>query len=262
VRGFTQDDAHILCRKDQIENELKKVIDFILFIYKAFGFDINTVKVFLSLRNPNNKEKYAGNDDGWNFTEDVLRKVATEKGLDYTEEKGEAAFYGPKLDFKIKDALGRLWQCSTLQFDFNLPERFDLTFVNSKGEQERPYMLHRALFGSFERFIGLLIEHYSGAFPFWLAPVQIKIVPIRENHNELAEKIAKELRDSDLRVDCDTKEENMGKKIRDAKNNKIPYTIVIGDKDIEMNKVSVESRDKGPLGQMDLKDFIERIKKE
>ena len=260
VRGFTQDDAHILCRKDQIENELKKVIDFILFIYKSFGFDINTVKVFLSLRDPNNKEKYAGNDEGWNYTEDVLRKVATEKGLDFTEEKGEAAFYGPKLDFKIKDALGRLWQCSTLQFDFNLPERFDLTFINAKGEQERPYMLHRALFGSFERFIGLLIEHYAGAFPFWLAPVQIKIVPIRENHSEYAEKISEELRKLGYRIDCDIREENMGKKVRDAKNNKIPYTIIIGDKDIEVNKISVESRDKGALGQMSLEDFISRVR--
>jgi threonyl-tRNA synthetase len=197
VRGFTQDDAHILCRKDQIKDELKRGIDFILFIYKSFGFDIKSVKVFLSLRDPNDKEKYAGNDEGWNYTEEVLRKVAIEKGLDFTEEKGEAAFYGPKLDFKIKDVLGRLWQCSTLQFDFNLPERFDLTYTNQKGEQERPYMLHRALFGSFERFIGLLIEHYGGAFPLWLAPVQIKIVPIRENHNEHAEKIAKNLRKQD-----------------------------------------------------------------
>jgi threonyl-tRNA synthetase len=262
VRGFTQDDAHILCKKDQVEDELKKVIDFILFIYKSFGFDINSVKVFLSLRDPNNKSKYAGNDEGWNFTEEVLRKVAIEKKLDFTEEKGEAAFYGPKLDFKVKDVLGRLWQCSTLQFDFNLPERFDLTFINSKGEQERPYMLHRALFGSFERFIGLLIEHYAGAFPLWLAPVQIKIIPIRENHNEHAEKISKELKDLGFRVDCDTKDGNMGGKVRDAKNNKIPYTIIIGDKDIEAGKISVESRDNGQLGQIDLKEFIERIENE
>jgi threonyl-tRNA synthetase len=262
VRGFTQDDAHILCRKDQIENELKKVIDFILFIYESFGFDINTVKVFLSLRDPNNKEKYAGNDEGWNYTEEVLRKVAVEKKLDFTEEKGEAAFYGPKLDFKIKDALGRLWQCSTLQFDFNLPERFDLTFKNSQGQDERPYMLHRALFGSFERFIGLLIEHYAGALPLWLSPVQIKIVPIRENHNEPAIKISEELKKLNYRVDCDTKEGNMGGKVRDAKNNKVPYTIIIGDKDIESKKISVESREKGALGQMSLEDFIEMIRKE
>jgi len=262
VRGFTQDDAHILCRKDQIEEELKMVIDFILFIYKSFGFDINSVKVFLSLRDPENKEKYAGNDEGWNYTEEVLRKVAVEKKLDFTEEKGEAAFYGPKLDFKIKDALGRLWQCSTLQFDFNLPERFDLTFVNSKGEQERPYMLHRALFGSFERFIGLLIEHYAGAFPLWLSPVQIKIVPVRENHNDYAKKISDELKKEGFRVDCDLNPGNMGGKVRDAKNNRVPYTIIVGDKDMSVNKITVENRDKGQLGQMDLKDFIEKIKEE
>lgn len=262
VRGFTQDDAHILCRKEQVEDELKKVVDFILFIYKSFGFDINTVKVFLSLRDPNNKTKYAGNDDGWKFTEEVLRKIATEKRLDFTEEEGEAAFYGPKLDFKIKDSLGRLWQCSTLQFDFNLPERFDLTFTNPKGEQERPYMLHRALFGSFERFIGLLIEHYSGNFPLWLAPKQIKIVPIIEKHNKHAESISEELKNNGFRVDCNTREGNMGGKIRDAKNNKIPYTIIIGDKDIEAGKISIESRDYGSLGQMDMKAFIKKIKEE
>jgi threonyl-tRNA synthetase len=259
VRGFTQDDAHILCREDQVEDELKRVVDFILFIYKSFGFDINKVKVFLSLRDPDNKSKYAGNDEGWNFTENVLRKIAIDKKLDFTEEKGEAAFYGPKLDFKIKDALGRLWQCSTLQFDFNLPERFDLTFKNSKGQNERPYMLHRALFGSFERFIGLLIEHYAGNFPLWLSPIQVKIVPVRENHNEVAKQVSDELKKNGFRVDCDLEEGNMGKKVRDAKNKKIPYTIIIGDKDIVVNKITVEHRDQGQLGQMDLKEFIEKI---
>ncbi len=259
VRGFTQDDAHILCREDQVEDELKRVVDFILFIYKSFGFDINKVKVFLSLRDPDNKSKYAGNDEGWNFTENVLRKIAIDKKLDFTEEKGEAAFYGPKLDFKIKDALGRLWQCSTLQFDFNLPERFDLTFKNSKGQNERPYMLHRALFGSFERFIGLLIEHYAGNFPLWLSPIQVKIVPVRENHNEVVKQVSDELKKNGFRVDCDLEEGNMGKKVRDAKNKKIPYTIIIGDKDIAVNKITVEHRDKGQLGQMDLKEFIEKI---
>ncbi len=262
VRGFTQDDAHILCRKEQVEDELKSVVDFILFIYKSFGFDINKVKVFLSLRDPENKDKYAGNDEGWDFTESVLRKIATEKKLDFTEEKGEAAFYGPKLDFKIKDCLGRLWQCSTLQFDFNLPERFDLTFVNSQGKQERPYMLHRALFGSFERFIGLLIEHYAGNFPLWLSPVQIKIVPVRENHNEYAENIAKQLKTFGFRIDCDTREGNMGGKVRDAKNNKVPYTIIVGDKDIEAKKITVESRDRGNLGQLNIDDFIKEITEE
>ncbi|OGZ27986.1 MAG: threonine--tRNA ligase, partial [Candidatus Nealsonbacteria bacterium RIFOXYC1_FULL_40_7] len=158
VRGFTQDDAHIICRKDQVEEELERVIDFIIYIYKSFGFEMDKVQVFLSLRDPDNKTKYAGDDAGWDFTEKVLRKVANKCKLNFTEEKGEAAFYGPKLDFKIKDALGRLWQCSTLQFDFNLPAKFGIEYTNDRGEKETPYMLHRALFGSYERFIGLLIE--------------------------------------------------------------------------------------------------------
>lgn len=261
VRGFTQDDAHILCRKEQVEDELKKVIDFILFIYKSFGFDINTVKVFLSLRDPNNKEKYAGNDEGWKFTEDVLRKVATEKKLDFTEEQGEAAFYGPKLDFKIKDSLGRLWQCSTLQFDFNLPERFELSFVNSEGQQERPYVLHRALFGSFERFIGLLIEHYAGHFPTWLAPIQVSVLPIGEKQVRYAETVRDALREADIRVELDSDNETLGKKIRESKKKKIPYILVIGDKEATSGMVTVESR-KGSLGAIKTEDFITDISKE
>ena len=263
VRGFTQDDAHIICRKDQVENELKKVIDFILFIYKAFGFDIGTVKVFLSLRDPENKNKYAGNDTGWNFTEEVLRKIAIEKKLDFTEEKGEAAFYGPKLDFKIKDALGRLWQCSTLQFDFNLPERFDITFTNQKGEQERTYMLHRALFGSFERFIGLLIEHYAGAFPLWLSPVQVKILPIsEEKHLDYAREIFKNLKENNIRVELDESSESLSKKIRNAKMQKIPYLIVIGDKEKESKKLTIESRNNEKIENISVEEFSTKLKKE
>ncbi len=262
VRGFTQDDAHIICRKDQVEEELKRVIDFILFIYKSFGFDIEKVKVFLSLRDPEDKNKYAGNDVGWDFTEGVLRKIALEKKLDFQEEKGEAAFYGPKLDFKIKDALGRLWQCSTLQFDFNLPERFNITFTNSKGEQERTYMLHRALFGSFERFIGLLIEHYAGAFPLWLSPVQVKVIPVRENHNEYAKKIFELLKENGIRAELDDEDKNLGGKVRDAKNNKIPYWIVIGDKEIEADKITLESRDSGQLGQIGKEELLSKLLEE
>jgi len=261
VRGFTQDDAHILCTKEQVEDELKKVIDFILFIFKSFGFDISTIKVFLSLRDPNNKQKYAGNDEGWNFTENVLRKVATEKKLDFKEEEGEAAFYGPKLDFKIKDCVGRLWQCSTLQFDFNLPERFDLTFVNSKGQQERPYMLHRALFGSFERFIGLLIEHYAGAFPLWLSPVQVAVLPISEKHNEYAGKILAELKKTDIRAKIYLDNDTLGKKIRAAKMQKIPYLLVIGDKELTSDSVTVEARS-GNLGMKKIDEFVAQIAKE
>jgi threonyl-tRNA synthetase len=261
VRGFTQDDAHILCRKEQVEDELKKVIDFILFIYKSFGFDINNVKVFLSLRDPNNKEKYAGNDEGWKFTEEILRKVATDKKLDFTEEQGEAAFYGPKLDFKIKDSLGRLWQCSTLQFDFNLPERFELSFINSEGQQERPYVLHRALFGSFERFIGLLIEHYAGHFPAWLAPVQVSILPIGENQIKYAETVRDALLAEEIRVELDVSNETLGKKVRESKKKKIPYMIIIGEKEATSGMITVESR-KGSLGAIQLQDFLATISQE
>ena len=254
VRGFTQDDAHIICRKDQVEEELKKVIDFILFIYQSFGFGIETVNVYLSLRDPSNKDKYAGSDEGWNFSESVLRKVAQEKGLNFKEEEGEAAFYGPKLDFKIKDALGREWQCSTLQFDFNLPERFEMSFVNDKGEKEQPYMLHRALFGSFERFIGLLIEHYAGAFPFWLSPVQIKVVPVSDNFMDYAKKIANDLKM--FRVEIDSDNQTIGKKIREAEMEKVPYILVVGAKEQGNNTVSVRKRGQQDLGEMSLGLFI------
>jgi len=259
VRGFTQDDAHIICRKDQVENELKKVIDFILFIYKAFGFDSDKVNVYLSLRDSKNKEKYAGSDEGWNFSESVLRNVATQKGLNFKEEEGEAAFYGPKLDFKIKDVLGREWQCSTLQFDFNLPERFNMEFTNENGEKEQPYMLHRALFGSFERFIGLLIEHYAGAFPFWLSPVQIKILPVGEGHRDYAKQVKEKLKD--FRVVIDDNNETIGKKIRAAEMEKIPYILVVGDKEIQDNSLSVRKHGNVDLGVMSIEKFIDSLEK-
>lgn len=258
VRGFTQDDAHIICREDQVEEELKRVIDFILFIYQSFGFDVNSVKVYLSLRDENNKVKYAGSDEGWNFSESVLRKVAIEKNLNFVEEKGEAAFYGPKLDFKIKDVLGREWQCSTLQFDFNLAERFDMTFTNDKGEKEQPYMLHRALFGSFERFIGLLLEHYAGALPFWLSPVQVKIIPVSENHIDYAMEIKEKLKE--YRVEIDKNNDTIGKKIRNGEMEKVPYLLVVGDKEREAQTVSVRQRGKIDLGVMTIEKFLETEK--
>lgn len=258
VRGFTQDDAHIICREDQVEEELKRVIDFILFIYKSFGFDIDSVKVYLSLRDENDKMKYAGTDEGWNFSESVLRKVAIEKNLNFVEEKGEAAFYGPKLDFKIKDVLGREWQCSTLQFDFNLAERFDMTFTNDKGEKEQPYMLHRALFGSFERFIGLLLEHYAGALPFWLSPVQVKIIPVSENHIDYALEIKEKLKE--YRVEIDRNSDTIGKKIRNGEMEKVPYLLVVGDKERESKTVSVRQRGKIDLGVMTIEKFLETEK--
>ncbi len=257
VRGFTQDDAHIFCRKDQVEDELKKVIDFILYIYEFFGFDMNSVNVYLSLRDPLNKEKYVGNDEGWDFSEAVLRKVAKEKGLHFKEELGEAAFYGPKLDFKIKDALQREWQCSTLQFDFNLPERFEMTFVNDKGEKEKPYMIHRALFGSFERFIGLLIEHYEGSFPFWLAPIQISIIPVSASHRDYAYKVREQLKE--FRVKVMDEDETVSKKIRESAVQKIPYIITVGDNEIENNTISVRKRGNQNLGELTINNFIKKL---
>jgi threonyl-tRNA synthetase len=259
VRGFTQDDAHIICRKDQVEEELERVIDFILFIYQAFGFEQESVNVYLSLRDPKNMEKYAGDDKGWDFTEAVLRKIAKQKKLNFKEELGEAAFYGPKLDFKIKDVLGREWQCSTLQFDFNLPERFKMEFTNDKGEKEQPYMLHRALFGSFERFIGLLIEHYAGAFPFWLSPIQIKILPVGEGHHEYAKEVFEQLKD--FRIQIDDNNETIGKKIRTGELEKVPYLLVVGDREKENKTISARQRGKIDLGEMKIEKFFKNLEK-
>jgi threonyl-tRNA synthetase len=227
VRGFTQDDAHIICRKDQVVDELKRVVEFILFMYEAFGFRKEDVKVYLSLRDPADKEKYVGNDEGREFTEKILESVATDMQLDCTKEMGEAAFYGPKLDFKVKDVLGREWQCSTLQFDFNFPGRFNMNFINEQGEEESPYLLHRALFGSFERFIGVLIEHYAGAFPLWIAPEQVKIIPVAEVFTDYAEKVKQSLIDQNFRVNIDHSSDSFSKKIRNAEMNKIPYIIIV-----------------------------------
>ena len=260
VRGFTQDDAHIICTADQVEEELKKVVDFILFIYKSFVFEMQSVNVYLSVRDKEST-KYAGTDQGWDFTEKVLEKIALEKGLNITKDVGGAVFYGPKLDFKVKDAIGREWQCSTLQFDFNLPERFDMTFINNKGEKERPYMLHRALFGSFERFIGVLIEHYAGAFPVWLAPEQVWILPISDKHAEYANSVAAKLRAADVRVIVKSESETIGKKIRAGEQQKIPYLLVVGDKEMAADSVAVRQRGKGDLGAIKVDEFIEKISK-
>jgi len=273
VRGFTQDDAHIICTKDQAKKELKRVADFILFVLKTFGF--KEFNVYLSLRDPKDKKKYAGNDEGWDFTEKILEEVANEQKLNYKKEEGEAAFYGPKLDYKIKDCLGREWQCSTLQFDFNLPERFDMTFVNKNGEKERPYMLHRALFGSFERFIGVLIEHYAGAFPLWIAPVQVEVINISDTHKKYAKIVYEELLENGIRAEFKDENLTLGKRIREAEMQKIPYLLIIGDKEMKAKSVAVRKRGKGParnagshsvaggdLGAIKLSKFIKNIKEE
>lgn len=259
VRGFTQDDAHIICTTEQVEEELKRVIDFIISIFSDFGFGLDLINVYLSLRDENDKEKYAGNDEGWKFTEDVLRKVAKEKKLNFIEEKGEAAFYGPKLDFKLKDVIGREWQCSTLQFHFNLPNRFDMTFINQKGENEKPYVLHRALFGSFERFIALLIEHYAGAFPVWLSPVQVKLISVGENHIDYCNQLKERLEESNIRVKLDKSSETVGNKIRKATTEKTPYVLVIGDKEMNSDMLAVRDRGSDEIREVSKKDFIEEI---
>jgi len=256
VRGFTQDDAHIICTKEQVETELKRVVDFIIFILKSFGFD--DYKVYLSIRDPKNN-KYAGNDEGWKFTESVLEKIAQEKKLDYTKDVGGAVFYGPKLDFKIKDILGREWQCSTLQYDFNLPEKFDMNYINEKGEKERPYMLHRALFGSFERFIGVLIEHYAGSFPLWLAPVQVKLVAVSEKHLSYCQNLADELRNNHIRVEVDGSNETVGNKIRKAVAEKVPYMLVIGDKEISGKNLMVRDRGQQDTREISRSEFFQEI---
>lgn len=259
VRGFTQDDAHIICTPDQVEAELKKVVDFILFIYKSFGFDLESINVYLSVRDPELK-KYAGNDEGWDITEKILEKVAKEKKLNISKDVGGAVFYGPKLDFKIKDAIGREWQCSTLQFDFNLPERFNMTFINAEGQEQRPYMLHRALFGSFERFIGVLIEHYAGALPIWLSPVQVKIIPVTERHIEYCQKMANEFLSKEIRVELDSSSETVGNRIRKSVQEKIPYTLVVGDKEMASDKLSIRDRGSADIRGIKKDDFFKEIK--
>ncbi|MEK9182944.1 MAG: threonine--tRNA ligase [Patescibacteria group bacterium] len=261
VRGFTQDDAHIICRADQVEEELKRVIDFILFMFGSFGFDIKNINVYLSVRDPAS-DKYAGTNEGWNFTEGVLEKVAKEKGLNYSRDIGGAVFYGPKLDFKVKDCLDREWQCSTLQFDFNLPQRFSLSYVNNQGQEEQPYMLHRALFGSFERFIGLLIEHYAGAFPAWLSPVQVILAPVSVKHVEGARALAAEFIATGLRVEIDDSDETVGNKVRKAVGQKVPYVLVIGDKELGGGDLMARVRGEDKPINISKAEFIERVVRE
>ncbi len=260
VRGFTQDDAHIICRLDQVEDELKKVVNFILYIFESFWFDKNKIKVYLSLRDPNNKEKYSWNDEWWDFTQSVLEKVAKEMKLDYIAEEWEAAFYWPKLDFKIKDVLGREWQCSTLQFDFNLPNRFDMTFTNSNWEQERPYMLHRALFWSFERFLWLLIENYAWVFPLWLAPKQVIIIPVWENFMDYADKVYNKLKENWIRVSLDSSADSLNKKVRNAEKMHINYILVVWEQEEKDNSVSVRNYKTKEQIVEKVDNFINKVK--
>ncbi|MFP5205206.1 MAG: threonine--tRNA ligase [Acidobacteriota bacterium] len=258
VRGFTQDDAHIFCMPSQIESEVAACIDFAEAVLHTFGF--KEFKVELSTWDPNDRAHYAGSDENWNLAIRSLDNVLKAKGIPYKTIAGEAAFYGPKIDVKLVDVLGRLWQLSTVQFDFNLPARFELEYVGEDGERHQPVMVHRALFGSVERFFGVLIEHYAGAFPLWLAPVQIGLVPISERHAEYAAKVEAELKAASFRVETDLRNEKMNAKIRDFANQKTPYILVFGDKEAAAGAVSVRTRGKGDQGSMPLADFIAKAK--
>jgi threonyl-tRNA synthetase len=258
VRSITQDDGHLFCRTSQIGEEVGTIVSIIKEFYTTIGM-MEGYWVRLSMRG-DDKSKYLGSDEVWNTAEKALEQAAKENNLNYRPGPGEAAFYGPKLDFMFKDAIGREWQLATIQCDFNLPERFDLSFTNEKGEKERPVVIHRAISGSLERFLGILIEHHAGKFPLWLSPVQARVIPVTDKHVEAAKACALELEKSDIRCDVDTHpSDSFGKKIRNAKTEYIPYTIIIGDKDITANKVTLESRDNGQIGQLDVKEVTERL---
>jgi threonyl-tRNA synthetase len=258
VRGFTQDDAHIFCTPGQIEGEVVACIEFAEAVLKTFGF--SEFKVELSTWDPKDRANYTGSDENWNLAVGSLERALKSKGIAYKTIPGEAAFYGPKIDIKLVDVLGRLWQLSTVQFDFTLPARFELEYVGEDGERHQPVMVHRALFGSIERFFGVLIEHYAGAFPLWLAPVQIGLVPISERHTAYAEKVEAELKAAGFRVETDARNEKMNAKIRDLANQKIPYILVFGDKEEAAGSVSVRTRGKGDQGSMPLAGFIAKAK--
>ena len=260
VRSITQDDGHLFCRVSQLHEEASTIVHIIKDFYATFGM-LNDYWVRLSVRG-DDKSKYLGTDEVWNTAESALESVATSANLPYKLGPGEAAFYGPKLDFMFKDSIGREWQLATLQCDFNLPERFDLSFTNEKGEKERPVVIHRAISGSLERFLGILIEHYAGKFPLWISPVQVRIIPIGNPHHKEAALVRDLLADADIRVDVDMSDDNFGKKVRNAKTEHVPYTIIIGDKDLAQGKVTLESRDAGQIGQLTKEEALARLVEE
>ena len=257
VRGFTQDDAHLFCRPDQLKEEFMAVIDIVLHIFRILDFKDYTAQI--SLRDPDNKEKYIGTDENWQKAESAIIEAAAEKGLKTTVELGEAAFYGPKLDFMVKDALGRKWQLGTIQVDYNLPERFELEYTGSDNQKYRPVMIHRAPFGSMERFVAVLLEHTAGNFPLWLTPNQVAILPISEKYVDYAKKVAQVLDNSEIRALVDERNEKTGKKIRDAELMKVPYMLIVGEKEEADNSVSVRKHGQGDLGTFSLGDFVTLI---
>ncbi len=253
VRGFTQDDAHIICTPEQIESEIEEVLRFCLHIWKTFQF--KEIKAYLSTR----PEKAVGDPARWEQAQKSLVNAIEKSGLAYEVDEGGGAFYGPKIDLKVKDAIGREWQTSTIQFDFNLPERFQINYIGEDGQRHQPYMVHRALFGSLERFFGILIEHFAGAFPAWLAPEQVRLIPITERQHEYCLNAAKELKKAGFRVECDIRKESMGAKIKDARNMRIPFMAVVGDKEMQNNTFSIRSRREDQLGEMDLATFVKKL---
>src|ERR1700691_4015336 len=259
VRGFTQDDAHIFCTPEQIEDEVVSCLEFAVDTLKAFGFE--QYEAELSTWDGGKSGKYDGAADLWELAENALKRVLKRQNIEYKTMPGEAAFYGPKIDIKLVDAIGRLWQLSTVQFDFNLPQRFGLEYVAEDGSRKQPLMVHRALYGSIERFFGVLIEHYAGAFPVWLSPVQVAMIPIAERHTEYAEKVAAQLRASGVRVEVDSRNEKMNAKIREHAMQKVPFLLVVGDKEAEANKVNVRTRGKEKTEDMATTEFVEKIRK-
>ena len=256
VQGFTQDDAHIFCTPEQLVDEINNIIDFVADTMKIFnmGFEVE-----LSTR----PDSYVGDLKNWELAEAGLKEAMDKRGMKYDINEGDGAFYGPKIDFKVKDAIGRTWQCATIQLDFNLPERFDIKYQDKDGALKTPVMLHRVIFGSMERFHGILIEHYAGAFPAWLAPHQVALVPIADRHNEYMETIYKKLRDKGIRVIFEDKSESMNYKIRDyLQNQKVPYVLIAGDKEIESGHVAIRKRGVGQIGEMKIDEFIEKLEKE
>ncbi len=255
VRAFTQDDAHIFMLPEQIKSEIKGVVELIDEVYSKFGFKYN---VELSTR----PEDSMGSDEDWNMAEESLKGALDELNLPYKINEGDGAFYGPKIDFHLQDSLGRTWQCGTIQLDFQLPQRFELDYIGSDGEKHRPIVIHRVIFGSIERFIGILIEHFAGKFPTWLAPVQVKILPISDKFNDYANEVKNKLLDNGIRVEEDLRAEKIGYKIRESRNERVPYIIVVGEKEVEDQNIALRSRKNGDEGSVELEDFIRRIKSE
>lgn len=260
VRGFTQDDAHLFCRPDQVKDEFKKVIDLVLYVFNALGFSEYTAQI--SLRDPNNTTKYIGTDEAWEKAENAIIEAAAEKGLKTVTELGEAAFYGPKLDFMVRDALGRKWQLGTIQVDYNLPERFDLEYTGSDNQKYRPVMIHRAPFGSMERFVAVLLEHCGGKFPLWLSPEQVIVLPISEKFKDYAENVSQLLNYHDIRSFVDNRDEKIGRKIRDAEVQKTPYMLIIGEKEVTDSVVSVRKHGEGDIGVMSPEGLLDYLKLE